>query len=107
MIRAEFFRRGQSFCGFSVSGHAGAAPEGSGDIVCASVSSAVYLTANAITDVLMVSAKIELREDGFLSLSVSEREQAVCQPFFQALWIHLKQLSQQYPKNLAVFQTKE
>ena len=107
MIRAEFFCRKQGFSGFSVSGHAGAAPEGSGDVVCAAVSSAVYLTANAITDVLMVNAKVRAGQDGFLSLSVADGEQAVCQPFFRAPWIHLEQLSRQSPQNLKVFQTEK
>ena len=107
MIRAEFFVRDQGFYGFAVSGHAGAAPAGSDDIVCASVSSAVYLTANAVTDVLGVNARISLEEDGFLSLFVQKKDQERCKAFFQALWIHLEQLSQQYPKNLEVFQTEE
>ena len=55
----------------------------------------------------MVGAKVQVGQDGFLSLSVANGEQAVCQPFFQALRIHLEQLSQQYPKNLKVFQTEE
>ncbi len=106
MIRAEFFARNQSFCGFSVSGHAGAAPAGS-DIVCAAVSSAVYLTANAITEVLKVKAKVQVQQDGFLSLSVPEEDQESCHLFFQALWLHLSQLSQQYPKSLKVIKTEE
>ena len=106
MIRAEFFVRDHRFCGFSVSGHAGAAPAGS-DIVCAAVSSAVYLTANAVTEVLGLAPELQVHDDGFLSLSVSLRDQAACEPFLKALWLHLGQLSQQYPKNLKVFQTEE
>ncbi|MBR2530035.1 MAG: ribosomal-processing cysteine protease Prp [Lachnospiraceae bacterium] len=49
MIRAEFLQSEGKYRGFRVKGHAGYAESGQ-DIVCASVSSAVMLAANIITD---------------------------------------------------------
>ena len=49
MITAEFFLRGERFLGVSVRGHAGYAAYGH-DVVCASVTSAVELVANGITE---------------------------------------------------------
>ena len=49
MITAQFQKSGQKFKAFSIEGHAGYADAGR-DIVCASVTSAVQLTANAITE---------------------------------------------------------
>ena len=51
MIRVEFTKSGELLTCFSVSGHAGYDDYGH-DIVCASVTSAVQLTANGITEVL-------------------------------------------------------
>ena len=62
MIRAEFFSKAGRLTGFSVSGHAGYADAGE-DIVCAAVSSAVQLTANGITEVLGVKARVTAEND--------------------------------------------
>ena len=55
MIRVEFTKSGELLTSFSVSGHAGYDDYGH-DIVCASVTSAVQLTANGITEVLKLLA---------------------------------------------------
>ncbi|MFQ8600843.1 MAG: ribosomal-processing cysteine protease Prp [Oscillospiraceae bacterium] len=57
MIRAVFQKSGDWFKGFEISGHAGYAGHGR-DIVCASVSSAVMLTANAVTEVAGIDADV-------------------------------------------------
>ena len=53
MIVAKFFKSSRKFIGFQISGHAGFAESGY-DIVCASVSSAVQLTANNITEIFKI-----------------------------------------------------
>ena len=50
MIVAEFLKKNGNITGFKVSGHAGYDDIGK-DIVCASVSSAVMMTANLITEI--------------------------------------------------------
>ena len=62
MIRAEFFSQAGRLTGFTVSGHAGYADAGE-DIVCAAVSSAVQLTANGITEVLGMKARVTAKGD--------------------------------------------
>ena len=91
MIRAEFFVRNQGFCGLFGFRPCRCSSAGS-NIVCAAVSSAVYLDGEPITEVLGVEAEIQQREDGFLALRVAAQQQEVCQQFFKALWIHLSQL---------------
>ena len=101
MIRCRFSGREGGLSGFCVKGHAGAGSTGT-DIVCAAVSSAVYLVANTITDVLSVPAKIRV-EDGLLELSVPKRESsAECQHLFEGLRLHLEALAQQYPDHITV-----
>lgn len=47
--------------GFRISGHSGFAESGS-DIVCASISSAAYMAANTITDIINISAEVDVDE---------------------------------------------
>ncbi len=54
MIAAEFEKANSRIVGFSVSGHSGYAEQGA-DIVCASVSSAVWMTINGLEQVMGLS----------------------------------------------------
>ena len=97
MIRAEFFCSGSSLTGFSVSGHAGFADPGE-DIVCASVSSAVQMAANGITEILALKAEVTVEENR-VSLSLKAPSK-MGEAFLQALRLHLKLLSEDYPKTI-------
>ena len=99
MIHAHFDRSGDHCTGFSVSGHAGYAESGA-DIVCASVSSAVQLTANAITEILKLPADVVVQGDT-VRLTLSKQEGiAAAQPFFKALRLHLELLAQDYEQTI-------
>ena len=87
--------------GFSVKGHCTTdANDEIGKLVCASVSSAVYLIANTITDVVGDKAKIR-EKDGemYLILSSVSSESAVLLKGFS---LHVHQLSEQYPNCIKV-----
>ena len=63
MIRAKFYRNSDDrLAGFSVSGHAGMADYGQ-DIACASVSSAVMLAANTVTEAFKLDADVRVDEN--------------------------------------------
>ena len=88
----------KALVGFELSGHAGYADSGE-DIVCAAVTSAVQFSANALTDI--VSAKVDVRvEENLIALAVKdiadERTECCAQAILEALWLHLKILSEQY-----------
>lgn len=87
--------------GFSVKGHCSAdSNDEAGKLVCAAVSSAVYLTANTITEVVGDKADITER-DGELTLklnNVSEHSKTILQGFK----IHILQLEEQYPNCIKV-----
>ena len=68
MIKAKFFQKNGKLTGFEISGHAGFDLYGK-DIVCASVSSAVQLTANGITEILGKKADVSVL-DNLVSLSL-------------------------------------
>lgn len=92
MITVQFFEENK---GFVISGHSGYAEEGS-DIVCASVSSAVYMTANTLTEVVGAEADIKI-SDGFMELRIREPEHET-DILIEGLKLHVTQLSQQYPQ---------
>lgn len=98
MIRAVFFRSG-GLRGFELSGHAGSGIYGS-DIVCAAVSSAAYMAANTVTEVLSVEADADVR-DGYMKFSFSSGNSAA-EAVLDGLELHLRELEKEYPKKLKV-----
>lgn len=100
MITVTFNCSCNLICGFEISGHSGFSEEGS-DIVCAAVSSAVYLAANTITEILHINADVT-ENDGFMSLSLSKREAVNSAVVLDGLRLHLTALSEQYTKYIKV-----
>ena len=100
MIRVEFTKSGELLTSFSVSGHAGYDDYGH-DIVCASVTSAVQLTANGITEVLKLPAKVD-GEENLIRVTLPSRQREKGQPFLQALLLHLRLLAQDYEGTIQV-----
>ena len=104
MIRAEFLTKNGAPLGFRISGHSGASNAGT-DIVCAAVSSAAYLTANTITDVIGVPADICV-EDGFLSLKIPAADADSCGVLLKGFRLHMAALKEQYPTNIKLIDTE-
>lgn len=103
MICAEFYTQpGGELVGFRISGHNGTAGE---DIICAAVSSAAYLTANTITDVIKADAKVDT-EDGYMLVRVSSKEAKDCRNVFAGFKLHMLGLEEQYPQNINVSYTE-
>ena len=70
--------------------------------MCAAVSSAAYLTANTVTDVLGI-APLSLRaEEGDMLLRLEERDEPACRDLLRGLKLHLCGLEEQYPAQLKV-----
>ncbi len=97
MITARFTFTGGYPAAVEVSGHAGFGPEGT-DIVCASVTSAVQLTANAITEVLHAPASVE-EGDNRISITLHSNHG---QDYLRALRLHLELLCESYPRYITV-----
>ena len=105
MIRAEFFTFSDgSQAGFRIGGHAEAGEAGS-DPVCAAVSSAAYLTANTITDVIGAQASAQVK-DGCMECRIAPEEAASCAAVLKGLRLHLSELRRQYPRNIRIFETE-
>lgn len=87
--------------GFSINGHADYGEAGT-DIVCAAVSSAAYMTANTVTDVLHVGAQVLAEDDGSLYLRVKKGDAVPCRSLFAGFKLHMLGLEEQYPENISV-----
>ena len=98
MIKAVFFTDKQSrLSGFRISGHSMLAESGS-DVLCAFVSSAAYMTANTITDIICANATAEVH-DGDMKVMVCEKIPD-CQVILEGLLLHLSATEKQYPDYL-------
>lgn len=100
MIRANFTRTEGKLTAFSLSGHAGYDEFGR-DIACASVTSAVQLTANAITEVLKVHADVQVL-DNQINMKLPKNCQQEAFPFMEALLLHLEILAEDFEGTIKV-----
>ena len=105
MICAEFFSsHGGSLLGFHITGHSGYAEAGS-DIICAFVSSAAYMAANTVTDVINADAQA-FDNEGEMLLKVKEKDAERCKDVLEGLRLHLMNTQEQYPEFLKVTNTE-
>ncbi len=93
-----------SVTGFYVEGHAMADGYGK-DIVCAAVSSAAYMAANTVTDILRVKATAAAR-DGSMTLCVEKQDAPKAKDILAGFELHMKALAGQYPRNLTIKYTE-
>lgn len=101
MTKVKFFTDRNGIYGFCVSGHSSEnCDDEFGKIVCSAVSSAVYLTANTVTDIIGDEAQIEEAE-GFMKFTVSSPSDATYK-LMSGLKLHLTQLSEEYSNNIAI-----
>lgn len=99
MIRVNFFTPGKDIVGFEISGHSGSAEVGS-DIICSAVSSAAYMAANTITEIVKCKAEADI-SDGYMSFYVRS-DLSDAQQILEGLKLHLEALAADYPDNIKV-----
>jgi uncharacterized protein YsxB (DUF464 family) len=101
MIVAEFYRTADNrLIGFDISGHADFADFGK-DIACASVSSAVMLAVNTMTDVFMIDAKTSVYENDIL-LKLKDDSTGAGDKLLLGLLSHLYLLCEEFPEAIKV-----
>ena len=103
MIRVRFHTANDAILGFTLSGHAGAGDHGQ-DIVCAAVSSAAYMTANTITEIIGAAADISV-DDGYMKLLVTDHIDG-CGDILSGFRLHLQALQEQYPTRIQLMNTE-
>ncbi|MBO5944441.1 MAG: ribosomal-processing cysteine protease Prp [Clostridia bacterium] len=98
MTTAKFLFSDDVIVSFELSGHSGAGEEGT-DIVCSAVSSAVYMAANTIIEIMKLNPKTVVR-DGYLKLEMKIEDARKSKTITDGLYLHLSELQSQYPNNL-------
>ena len=99
MIKVRFSVGNRQLKGFEISGHAMFAENGR-DVVCAAVSSAAYMAANTITDVIGADAVAKAGEAS-MSVKLNQPDEQA-ENVLKGLEIHLTELSKQYPQNIKI-----
>ena len=98
MIAADFFKNeSDMLTGFRVSGHAGLADFGF-DVCCASVSSAVMMAANTITEAFRLEADVEVGENE-IRLDMKKPDENA-DKILMGLLIHLYNLKDEFPGHI-------
>ena len=99
MITAEFYKRQETLIGFQIKGHADFSKDGN-DIVCASVSSAVQLVANTITECFKVNAKVTVLKDKIQIKLLDYDSNAV--KMLEGFLLHLTMISEDYEGTIKI-----
>ena len=100
MIKVEFFGT-EPIYGFHIMGHSEMNPKGP-EILCAAVSSAAYMAANAVTDVIGLDPELRATDGDMYLKCKTESEAEQCRVLFDGLRLHLRAIAKQYPKYLKV-----
>lgn len=74
--------------------------ESGSDVVCAAVSSAAYMAANTVTEIIGAKAFASVSE-AKMRLTVNEANEQT-ETVLKGLRLHLSELSKQYPENIRV-----
>ena len=98
MTTAKFLFSDETIISFELSGHSGAGESGT-DIVCSAVSSAVYMAANTIIEIMKISPETVFR-NGYLKLETNLSDARKSKVITDGLYLHLSELQNQYPNNL-------
>ncbi len=105
MITCQFFVSDDTVVGFAVNGHD--TPDDSGvSLLCAAVSSAVYLTVNAVTDIAEVEPLALETADGLMTLRLRRNDAVKCRLLLEGLRLHLEALAADHPKIITVKNTE-
>ena len=100
MTSVKFFADEKLF-GFEIGGHSSVnCDDEIGKIVCAAVSSAAYMTANTITEIIGDKAEVNVSEAKMLLKVKNPADASV--KVLEGLKLHLQLLSEDYPNTIKV-----
>ena len=101
MTGVEFLVDEKGIYGFSINGHSSVnCDDEVGKIVCSAVSSAAYMAANTVTEIIGDKAEASVR-DGFMHFSVSSPSNTTYK-LMEGLRLHLTELSKEYSNNITI-----
>lgn len=101
MTTITFFTDNDQLSGFNMQGHSGFAEEGE-DIVCAALSSAAFMTANTITEILNIKPEVLIVDDGVMELQLNSKDYVEARTILQGFRLHITALCEQYGKFIKI-----
>ena len=102
MTSVKFLVDSKGIYGFTISGHSSVnCDDELGKIVCSAVSSAAYMAANTVTEIVKDTADAEV-EDGFMNFKVKNPSDTTYK-ILDGLKLHLEELSEQYSKTIKIY----
>lgn len=105
MINVKFYHTSNNVpSGFMIEGHSGHGTYGN-DIVCSAVSSAAYMTANTVLEILHINASADVR-DGMMKIIIPEDCTGKSNDILLGFELHIKEIAKQYPKNVTITTTE-
>ncbi|MCL2513147.1 MAG: ribosomal-processing cysteine protease Prp [Oscillospiraceae bacterium] len=103
MINVRFYTKNGKLYGFLTEGHAESGECGA-DIVCAAVSSAAYLAANTVTEILKTTAAAKAK-DGYLKFKLISSDKKA-ENVLKGYKLHIEGLREQYPGYIKIMEEK-
>ena len=100
MVKVTLFKDEGLVRGFKMNGHAGSGKAGS-DIVCAAASSAAYLVANTVTEVIGINAKPEVGE-ALMMMMLTKEQAEKAQDILKGFELHMRELEKEHSNNIKV-----
>ena len=101
MTSVKFLSKDGSLYGFEIKGHSSSdCDDFEGKIVCAAVSSAAYMTANTITEIIGSECDIMV-DDALMRVRVINPDEKTA-TVLDGLKLHLTELSKQYSKRIKI-----
>ena len=102
MTGVKFLADSKGLYGFEISGHSSqSCDDNGGKIVCAAVSSAAFMAANTITEI--IGDKAEAIVDDALMVVRCENPSDKSKAVLEGLKLHLTELATQYSNNIKIF----
>ena len=100
MTKIKFFQDNGKLTGFEISGHStDSYTDFSGKLFCSAISSAVYLAANTLLEIVKADANTVVRDGYFLFELKSDFDAS--QTVLRGLELHLKELAKQNRKQIS------
>lgn len=99
MTKAYFYYRNGTICAFKLCGHTDDEGDDEARIVCAAISSAAYMTANTITEIIGAEVDLDLT-DSFMRIDIKQPE--LTKAILEGFKLHIEGLAEQYPNFIQI-----
>ena len=103
MTEARYLFEDDILVGFHLTGHSTASADDElGKLVCASISSAAYMVANTITEIIGAEASATVNEDAGEMLLKVKSDYEMALPVLLGFKLHMEQLSKQFTDYITI-----